>query len=110
MAPELLASSPPGQTSAGAVSDNHRAACDLSDALSRIAAEAEAEAARLAPAAEAAVAAARAAAVALRRLPDQMTLPHLRHLAADRMSAWLAAHPDARSFQASSAQCNASTH
>lgn len=65
----------------------------------RIAVEAEAEAARLAPAAEAAVAAARAAAAALWRVPDQVTVPHLRHLAADRLSAWLAAHPDARNFQ-----------
>lgn len=69
------------------------------DTTCRIAAEAEAEAARLAPEAESAVAAARAAAVALRRLPDQVTLPHLRHLAANRLSAWLTAHTDARGFQ-----------
>ncbi|CAL8469831.1 g9373 [Coccomyxa elongata] len=72
------------------------------DIAERIAAEAEAEAAQLAPAAESAVAAARAAAAALRRVPDQVTVPHLRHLTADRLSAWLAAHPDARNFQLAS--------
>ncbi|BDA43844.1 Alpha-glucan water dikinase, chloroplastic at C-terminar half [Coccomyxa sp. Obi] len=73
--------------------------CTQADIAERIAAEAEAEAAHLVPAAEAAVTAARAAAAALRRVPDQVTVPHLRHLAADRLSAWLAAHPDARNFQ-----------
>lgn len=51
------------------------------------------------PAAEAAVAAARSAAASLQQLPDQVTLPHLRHLAEDRLSAWLSAHPEANNFQ-----------
>ena len=65
----------------------------------RIASEAEAEAARLAPAAEGAVAAAWGAAAALRGAAQELSVAHLHSLAASRLQAWLRDHGGAADFQ-----------